>query len=207
MYEVALIGAGGHSRSLFKIIRDSGFEIKFVVSLDKPENSSPFKKYKWFPNDKSFYSCILKDECLLVNGLGPNAKSSLNRDLFRLYTKLGYKFPKLISKKASLGDSITLGEGVQVLSGTIINSYSSLSNNVLINTGALIEHDCQIGDNAHVGPGAILCGGVLVGDNAVIGPGSIVTKNISIGKNVIVGAGSLIMRNLQDNEFVFGVVK
>jgi len=110
-----------------------------------------------------------------------------------------------VHPSAVISKSASLGEGVTVMAGVLINANSQIGNNVIINTGAIVEHDCIVGDHIHVATGARLAGTVTVGTGSHIGAGAIVLEGRSIGSNSIVGAGAVVVRDVPDEVVVMGV--
>ena len=110
-----------------------------------------------------------------------------------------------IHSKAIIRLYASLGKGVLVVAGAIINSGSKISDGVIINTGATIDHDNFIGEYSHIAPGAHLAGNVTVGQMTFIGMGSSIIQNVAIGSNVTIGAGSVVIKDLPDNCLAVGV--
>jgi sugar O-acyltransferase (sialic acid O-acetyltransferase NeuD family) len=109
-----------------------------------------------------------------------------------------------IHKNASISSTASLGNGIMIGDGSIINSCGKIGDGVICNTQSVIEHECMIGDYTHIAPGAVLCGNVSVGKNSFIGSRAVVKQGVNIGDNVIIGAGSVIIKNIPNNSKVVG---
>ena len=74
----------------------------------------------------------------------------------------------------SLGRQLAgpLGNGHQLLAGSVVNAGVTFGENVLLNSGAVIEHDCRIGSHSHIASGATLCGDCVIGESVHIGAGA-----------------------------------
>ena len=99
----------------------------------------------------------------------------------------------VIHQTALIAPGAILGDGDQVLMGTMMQSSVIAGNNVLINTGAQIDHDCKIGDHCVISPGAILCGGVTLGHSCFVGAGAIIVENVTLAPETFVPAGTLVV--------------
>ena len=82
--------------------------------------------------------------------VGPN---SLRTKIYQHFTQLGYSFKSVIHQTAIIAPSVTLGEGVQMMAGTIAQTNVKIADNTIINTGAQIDHDCMIREHIHITPG------------------------------------------------------
>lgn len=143
-----------------------------------------------------------------------NAMGSISNDLkegsifyrrkeqYEYAKALGFYFPNLIHPRASVEQSVTMGEGNLVFAGAIVCSDAILGNDTQINTGAIVSHDCIIGDHVRMSPGANLAGGVRIGENSLIGIGVNIYRNVVIGKNVVIGNGKSIFSDIPDNTVV-----
>ena len=70
----------------------------------------------------------------------------------------GFELVSAISPDAIVSPRATLGRGVSVMPGAVINVAAGLEDGVIANTGATIDHDCAIGECAHIAPGVNLAG-------------------------------------------------
>jgi sugar O-acyltransferase (sialic acid O-acetyltransferase NeuD family) len=141
----------------------------------------------------------------LVNGIGSVGSSELRESVFMRFRTQGYSFKTIVHPTATVSTRVTLGDGVQVMAGAIIQPGTTIGDNTIVNTGAIVDHDCQIGAHVHIAPGAVLSGSVSVGDRAHIGTGASVRNGISIGERAIVGVGAAVVRPIETGDTVMGV--
>ena len=121
-----------------------------------------------------------------------------------LKSEYGLKSLTLIHSSSYICNTAKTGEGLMMMPGSVINSFSSLGDNCIVNTNASIDHECVIGNGVHIMGGAVVTGRVHIGDYSSIGSNATVLPDIRIGKNVIVGAGSVVTKNIPDGLVVFG---
>ncbi len=202
--EVFVLGAGGHASVLVDILKQNKLTISGLFSDEVDFARSALSGIPIFKNEDD----IFEKNCntiSIVNGIGSLPRSTVRAKLFKKFNKQGYSFLQVISKQAFISNFATLGEGVQVMPGAIIQSGAVIGDNSIINTGSIIEHDCIIGKHTHIAPGVTLSGQVTIGDYVHIGTGASVIQNISIGDKAIIGAGANVLNNVSAGYTAFGV--
>ena len=110
----------------------------------------------------------------------------------------------IIHESAIVDKNISLGDGSQILHGSVIQVGTKIGKHCIINTAASVDHDCVLGDFSFIGPNATLCGGVEIGEGTFIGAGAVILPYIKIGKNCMIGAGSVITKDLPDGITAYG---
>lgn len=100
---------------------------------------------------------------------------------------------------------VTIGEGVNILSGTIIEPCVTVGEGCLLNLKVCITHDSAVGAYTEIGPGAMLLGGCEIGTHCFIGAGAIILPKIKVGDYAIVGAGAVVNRDIPSRQTVIGV--
>jgi len=143
-------------------------------------------------------------EILLVNGLGSVGLPLRRQQLFEQFLTAGYAFASVIHPSAVVASNVELGEGSQIMAGSVIQPGSRIGCNVIINTRTSVDHDCIVCDHTHIAPGVTLSGGVRVGISCHIGTGATVIQNVCIGEKCLVGAGSLVLRDVLPGVTVLG---
>ena len=182
MKKLLIIGAGGHSKNLF---RGNKLNKKFQISgfLDKRLIKSKFyRDFKIFQENE--ISKILKLTRYAHVGLGQIKSPKLRIKLFQKFKTLGFKFPALIHSSAYISKFSSIKDGALIGINVIINANSKIGLNTIINNKSLIEHDTVIGDHCHISTNAIVNGNCFVGNNTFIGSGAIIFNDIKIGKKL-----------------------
>lgn len=146
-------------------------------------------------------------QVLLVNGVGNKARSGdsglrVRAQVAEHFGKQGYRFASVISRDARVSRHNTLGEGVQILHGAVVQPASRIDAHTIINTGAIVEHDCSVGAYAHLAPAAVLCGHVRVGDYVHVGANATIVQELVVGDKAVIGAGMRVARNVAPGETV-----
>jgi sugar O-acyltransferase (sialic acid O-acetyltransferase NeuD family) len=185
-----VIGAGGHGQ----VIADLALNLNYNASF-WDENPSNFKGNFQVENVKK----IVPPLTSLVIGIGANSI----REQFSLYYPAN-RFVSLKHPNAIIADSVEVGTGTVILTGSVINRGVKIGHHCIVNTASVIDHDCIISDFVHISPNTTICGNVTVGRGTWVGAGAIIIQGINVGKNVTIGAGSVIIKDIPDNATVVG---
>jgi len=201
---IIVIGAGGHA----KVVIDTLLSLsKEIIGMTDP-SAELNNRYIFNVPVIGTEDVICKyatDEIQLVIGFGSVRSTSPRKKTYLYYKKLGYSFADVIHPSVIIASEVQLGEGIQLMAGSIIQPCCKIGNNTIINTGATIDHDCYIGDHVHIAPGVTLSGSVIIGEGTHIGTGTKVIEKINIGRDCLIAAGSLVITNIDDCVTVMGV--
>jgi len=201
--KIFVLGAGGHASVLVDILKQNDLIVSAIFSPEIDFVREVFLGIPILQNEDEIFESFT-DKTSIVNGLGSLPGSILRTKLYDKFSNKGYSFQQVISKKAIISDFATLGKGVQVMHGAVIQAGAVIGDNTIINTGAIIEHDCIIGSHNHIAPGVTLSGQVKTGDCVHIGTGANVIQNVTIGDNAVIGAGANVTKDVYSEETVFG---
>lgn len=197
---VILLGAGGHAGVLLDALHLNGVEVLGYVA---PKQAIEEIELKYLGDDE-YVTKLSADEIELANSVG-GLTLDRRECLYDDFKALGYRFAQVIHPSAVISDSATLGEGVQIMAGAVVQAGVSLADNVIINTRASVDHDCFVNRHCHVAAGAVLAGNIHVGEKTLIGAGATVIQGIAIGPDCIVGAGAVVISDVGASEKVVGV--
>ena len=211
--EVAILGSGPHAVMVADaLLSENNYKLRGFFEKDEVFQGLAEKR-RWVTKELSFpiysesnlFTMRRGDnQPLVILGLGQKFISQREKIAEQLNTKK-FSFCTIIHQSSTVSASSTLGEGVVVIAGGIINPFAEVGNHVVINTGATVDHDCKIGDNTFIQPGSHLAGAVHVGSNTIIGIGATVKEHVKIGTNSIIGGGAFVNRDVPDNVVYAGV--
>lgn len=205
-----IIGAGGHASVVAATLRAMqaairGFTDRAPGLVGRLVMGLPIL------GDDSVFDELDVGMVRLANGLGiqprvrgietPNPGTGERRRVFETFARRGFLLPPIVHPSAVIADTARIGDGAQVMAGTVLQAGANVAENAVINSSASIDHDCRIGAHAFIAPGAILCGGVQVGAAALIGAGAVILPGVSIGENAVISAGAVIRRNVASHQF------
>jgi sugar O-acyltransferase (sialic acid O-acetyltransferase NeuD family) len=199
---VYILGAGGHGRVVLDALQANCIQVTGILDA----NAKPSAQVLGVPilGGDEYLDRLTIAETFLVNGLGANPKTFIRRDIFTVMKTRGFTFKSFKHPSAIVSNTITMGEGCQIMAGVVIQAEVILGENVVINTRASIDHNCMISSHAFIAPGVTLCGNVTVASSAFIGAGAVVIPNINIGENAIVGAGAVVTKSVPDGWVIAG---
>jgi sugar O-acyltransferase (sialic acid O-acetyltransferase NeuD family) len=151
------------------------------------------------------------DEAERISHLYPNVpvlivpdKPQLRKRLAEYYRLLNFKFTNLVSSKAILSPSASIGIGVVIQSCASISANAKIKDFVKINIGATVMHDSLIGRYSTIAPNAVILGRVKIDECTYIGSNATILSDLSIGQGCVIGAGSVVTTNLPDYTIVAG---
>lgn len=201
---IIILGAGGHAKVLIEALRQSGRTISGLLTTDPTLSGSNILGIPVLGSDEVINSFSPYD-IRLVNGLG-SVDLPLNRQrIFERFNCMGYKFATSIHPSAVIATDVLLGEGVQVMAGSVIQPGCRIGNNSIINTRASVDHDCTIGDHVHIAPGVTASGSVRIGSGSHIGTGATLIQGVAIGNGCLIAAGALVVKDICDGAKARGV--
>lgn len=199
---VIILGGGGHAKVLLEVLLLRHREVLGYTSLDG--EAKTVLGILRLGDDKVVLE-YAPDKLRLVNGVGSIGSASSRKRLFDRFQSKGYCFEDVIHPAAVMAADVRLGEGVQIMAGTVVQPGSRVGANAIVNTGAVVDHDCDIGAHVHVAPGAVLSGGVRIQDEAHVGTGAVIIQGLVIGAGSLVGAGAVVVRDVPPGVTVVGV--
>ncbi len=197
--KIGIVGAGGHGKVAYDILR--------LVHGDNQD-------VRFFDDNEAACEIIGKPivgpiEALLEErdvryvfvGIGDNRTRS--RVVAQL-VQAGKLFLSLIHPWTSISSYAQIGIGSIAVAGTVVNAGAVVGEHVILNTHCSVGHDCRVEDFAQIAPGVNLGGNVVVKRGACLGIGAKVAPNIRVGEWSIVGAGSVVLHDIPPSTFACG---
>ena len=121
-----------------------------------------------------------------------------NRVRERVYQKIknaGYCLPSYVSTKATVFNTLKVGDNCFILEDNTIQPFAQIGNNVCLWSGNHIGHHVIIEDNCFITSHVVVSGGVVVGKNSFIGVNSSIRDHITIAEYSLIGAHSWINKS------------
>ena len=203
MKKIILVGAGGHAKSCIDVIESNSKYMVFGLVDNNYKRIKNIFQYRVIGDDNDLEKIFLKYRIKYAHiSIGLNKDLKKRRRIFLKLKKIGFKFPKIISKKSHISRHSDIGEGSIVMHNVVINSNVRIGMNCIINTNSLIEHDSVIGDHCHISTSSTINSTVSVGNNSFIGSGTIIKQCVSIGENSFINMGKKIFKNQKKNTYI-----
>lgn len=121
-----------------------------------------------------------------------------------LIEKKGGSFISIISPKAFVNPTASIGEGSFISGWSCISDNVQLGKHTVIHIFSDIGHDAKVGDFSTIEAYSFIGGYSEVGANSIMHVRSTLIRHKKIGNNVEVGSSSVVMRNVPDGQHVFG---
>jgi UDP-perosamine 4-acetyltransferase len=197
---VVVIGGSGHAKVLVDIIEQAtDAEIVGFVGVHERET---LYGYPRLGNDDVLPALFASGVRTALVAIGDNRRRKHSMDTLR---RIGFRLMSAISPAAVLSRYVSMGEGIAVLPGAIINAESRLEDGVIVNTNASVDHECIVGSCVHIAPGASVAGRVRLEEGVLLGVGSSVIPGVTVGRWTLVGAGATVVSDLPANVVAVGV--
>ncbi|MFX3635403.1 MAG: acetyltransferase [Candidatus Pristimantibacillus sp.] len=195
-----IIGAGGHAKVIIDMLRtDPNVE---VIGCIGHQPHGTVLDIPIIGGDEALPLLFEQGIRHAFVAIGNNSK----RRILAMHAKsLGFELINAVSPRSYIAPSVSLGQGIAVMAGAIIQADSRIGSYSIINTGATVDHDAMIGESCHIAPGCTLSGCVTVGAESFLGTGVKVIDGTHIGASCMVGAGAVVIRNLPDAVLALGV--
>jgi len=201
-----ILGGGGHARVLIDCLQLSGVEqIYGVLDPERERWGQTLQAVPILGGDDLLAEMAGCGVSYFAIGLGGAGDNRPRQRLFDLALSFGLRPLIVRHPSAIISPYATIGDGCQLLPGSIVNAGAHLGVNVIVNSGAIVEHDCTIGNHVHIATGAKLASTVRVGDGAHIGAGATVRQGLTIGAGALVGAGAAVVNDVPPGLIVVGV--
>ncbi|MEQ1699011.1 MAG: NeuD/PglB/VioB family sugar acetyltransferase [Ilumatobacteraceae bacterium] len=198
---VLVVGASGHARVCIEALHDSGHMVVGCVSRDGVGAIGLPCPVIATDADLAAAAAACGADSAFV-AIGDNAGRAAASERC---AAAGLPLVNAISRFAMVSSSATLGRGVAILAGVVVNAGATVDDGVIVNTRASVDHDCSVGAFAHVAVGVSLAGGVRVGRQAFLGIGAAVLPGCVIGANSTVGGGAVVIADVAPGITVVGV--
>ena len=191
--KVILIGASGHGKVIFDIVRAQGDTV--IGFLDDNATGTrcgvpvlgPISDAEKYPEAK------------FIIAIGANHVRK------RIAAELNVQWHTAVHPNAVVSPSAVIGEGTVVMAGAVVQAEAVVGDHCILNTGCIVEHENRISSYAHLSPRSALGGNVSIGEESHIGIGACVRNNISICGGCTVGAGAAVVSDLNEPGVYVGV--
>lgn len=188
-----IVGASGHGRVVLDCARNAGFRlIGFIDRAIEPGrivNGIPV-----LAREPEACAELQAPEAAWFIAVGDNrAREELAR---RVTAHTGRPPVSVVHPQCTLSATATIGSGVFVGPGVILNTEVHVGHGVILNTACTVDHDGLVKDFAQISPGCHLAGNVTIGTRAFLGTGVMVIPGIAIGDDAVVGAGAIVVESI-----------
>lgn len=202
--KIIIIGSSNQAKLVIDILNEiDSYEIIGLTSEDH-EKGYLVEDFKVLGKDDILNNYNVKDVKLAM-GVGGQRNNLVRKTIYNRLTKLGYSFINVIHPFSSISKTCTLGTGIVIYAGTVINTNAVIGNNCILALNSSIGHDTIIEDHVLISAGTNIGADAKVGESTLIAMGAKVVSGVTIGKNVLMAAGSIAISTIEDNLIVYGI--
>jgi sugar O-acyltransferase (sialic acid O-acetyltransferase NeuD family) len=196
--KAAIVGAGGHATVVADTLLSAG-RTDLLGFVDGPTAG---RTVLALPVFASLETAGPPAAVSAIVAIGDNVA---RRREFEGARDRGYGTLNAVHPAAILSPRCTVGTGVMIMAGVVVNVGAEIGDNVILNTGCSVDHHCKVGPHSHIAPGARLAGEVTVGEQTLVGAGAVILPGTSVGDRCTIGAGAVVTRDVPSDCTAVGV--
>ncbi len=201
---LVVIGSAGHAKVIIDIVEKSNkYQILGLIGLSH-EIGQTLLSYEVLGTEEIIPSIMqAHPNCLFIIALGDNWKRSMVfHKVKAIYPDA--EFATAIHPSAEIAQSASIGKGVVVMAGAIINSSTVIGDFSIVNTKSSVDHDNIFEEFTSIGPGATTGGNVTVQAFSAICMGAVIKHGLTIATQSVIGAGALLLNNCPSYTISYG---
>lgn len=204
MLKLAIIGAGDLGQQIAHHAEQyCGMEVVGFYD-DTKEKGTEIKGYAVLgkiADLESDFSLKVFDK--LMVGIGYRHMGFRKAVFERFYAKI--PFANVIHPTAYIDKTCTLGTGLFILPGCMLDFKVVLEDNIMLNIGSCIAHDSVVKSHTFISPRVSVAGFTTIGTSCILGISTTVIDNIQIKDHIQTGAGAVVIDNLEIPGLYVGV--
>ena len=139
----------------------------------------------------------------LLVGVGYN-HFKFRQEIFERFAEQ-IPFARVVSSTAYVDESCSLGQGVIILPGCVLDRRVAIEDNVFLNVGCVVAHDCVLGAHSFLAPGVTLSGNVTLGSSSFVGVGATIINRVRLCDGSKIGGGAVVVRDTTETDYYIGV--
>lgn len=187
--KLILIGGGGHCHASIDVI-ESENKYSIIGILDIAENiATSVLGYKILGTDADIPKYV-QQGCHFLITIGHITNANLRKKIYNEILLCGGTLARVISPRAYIAKSSSVGDGCIVMHDVLINSNSRIDENCIINSKALVEHDCHVKAHCHISTASVLNGNTIVGEGVFFGSNAVSKQGVEIAPQSFIRANS-----------------
>lgn len=200
---LALIGGGGHCRSVIDAALSAGLTVSHIVVTPEELGKPVIGSLKGNATDADIPALAADHDFIIT--LGGIIDLAPRRRLHELVTRAGGRFATVIASTAWVSPFATVGAGTVVLHHATVCAGATLGESVIVNTSASIDHNASVDSFSHISTGARVNGGATVGERCTVGSNAVILQGVTIASGTVVGAGAVVTRSITEAGIYAGV--
>lgn len=138
-------------------------------------------------------------ECEMFLAIGYSRVNQAREQKYNEAKQRGYRLATYVSSKATVWDTLKIGDNSFVFEDNNIQPFAEIGSNVVLWSGNHIGHHSQIGDHAFITSHVVVSGRCVIGDHCFIGVNATLHDHVKIASRTVIGAGALIAHDTETN--------
>jgi len=160
-------------------IHEAAFDGLPLVGFDKVDLLYPHSEYEMFL------------------AIGYSKVNRAREEKYKEAREKGYRLATYVSSKATVWDTLKIGDNSFVFENNNIQPFAEIGSNVVLWSGNHIGHHSLIGDHVFITSHVVVSGRCIVGDYCFIGVNATLHDHIKIAPRTVIGAGALIAHDTE----------
>jgi sugar O-acyltransferase (sialic acid O-acetyltransferase NeuD family) len=194
----------GHAKVVLEILNAGNkYEVVGFVDDDSAKKGMEIKGIKIIGGTDDLIK--IKNDLAVEAGIVAIGNNPMRRKLSEKITKSGLELINAIHPTVYMDPDVKVGQGCYIGQGVIVVTGTIIYDCVNIHTGTTIDHDNVIESGANLGPGVHTAGRVKIHQDAFLGTGAIVIPDASVGRASVIGAGGVVINEIPANVLAVGV--
>lgn len=152
-----------------------------LIGFDRIEKVYPPSKYEMFL------------------AMGYSKVNRRREEKYRAAKEKGYKLATYVSSKATVWDTLKIGDNSFVFEHNNIQPFTEIGSNVVLWSGNHIGHHSKIGDHVFITSHVVISGRCVVGDHCFIGVNATLHDHVKLAPRTVVSAGALIAHDTESD--------
>jgi UDP-perosamine 4-acetyltransferase len=199
--DILIYGSGGHALTVFSAVKLRGDHQVSAFVIDEVSEATPKSLYGVpviAQQDLSGKPSLPRD---FIVAIGDNVVREQKTELME---SQGYRCVSIVHPFSCIGVGTTLGRGVFISTGAVLDPEVELGDGVIVNVKAGVGHNTKVGAYTHFCPRASIGGNSTIGNRCFFSMCSTVIPGIDIGDDVFVGVGAIATKSIPDNMLAVG---
>ncbi|MFT6986708.1 MAG: sugar O-acyltransferase (sialic acid O-acetyltransferase NeuD family) [Psychromonas sp.] len=187
--KLILIGGGGHCHASIDVIEsEKKYSITGILDVAEKIGTSVLG-YKILGSDTDIAKYAQQGYHFLIT-IGHTTNANLRKKIYNEILLCGGTLALVISPRAYIAKSSSVGNGCIVMHDVLINSNARIDENCIINSKALVEHDCHVKAHCHISTASVLNGNTIVGEGVFFGSNAVSKQGVEIAPQSFIRANS-----------------
>lgn len=204
MKNIILVGCAGHAKVVMDIIEQEG-KYKIVALFDRPEKIDTIVYGYPIIDTEDNLSRYIKD-LNIQGGIIAIGDNFIRKKVSE--TILGqvpdFEYINAIHPSAQVGKNVTLGNGIVMVAGSVVNSDSVVGDHCILNTNSSLGHEGVMKNFSCLSSNATIGGAAEIGECSVVALSATVLHNKMVGDHTVIGAGAVVTRDIPSNVLAYG---